>query len=225
MPIETQSRTQAVVDGLSSYIAEAGLKANDCLPAERKLAASLGVSRPILREALRHLAALGVIETKNGSGTYLREALSLHDQHIVMKLEAERTSLLQALELRRALEAEAAGLVAIHASDGEIAELGQLVDTLEREFYEAGDNIEADKAFHLALYRYCDNPLFSQLLAPIWELFEQFWQRPLGKKDFADRTLTLHRRIYERIRARDTEGARRAVRELLQIDEEDLRAH
>ncbi len=222
--VVTQSRSEAVIDRLARYIAEAGLKVNDRLPAERELATSLGVSRPILREALRHLAALGVLEAKTGSGTYLRSLLAPTDRHLIVRIEMERQSLMQLLELRRALETEVVALVAARASEAEIEELEGLVDKLERDFFEHGDNPEADKAFHLALYRCAGNPLFLRLIEPLWEALEQFWQYPLGKKDFAKRTRLMHRAIYERIRARDPEGARTAMREMLAVVEEDLRA-
>lgn len=222
--VVTQSRSEAVVTSLAAFISSAGLKVNDRLPAERDLAANLGVSRPILREALRYLAALGVVEAKTGSGTYLRGPLAPNDRHVVMRIEMERESLVQLLELRRALETEAVALAAIRISATDLKDLEDLVNTLEREFTEEGDNTESDKAFHLALYRYTGNPVFLQLLEPVWEGIEQFWNYPLGKQDFAKRTLPLHRAIYECIRERDAEGARATVRQMLDIVEEDLRA-
>lgn len=220
--IVAQSRTEAVITTLASYIAKEGLRVNDRLPAERSLAECLGVSRPILREALRHLAALGVVEARTGSGTFLRGPLSPSDRHVVMRVEMERKSLLQLLELRRALETEAVALAATRMSETDLQELEGLVDTLEREFAEKEENTEADKAFHLAIYRFAANPLFLQLLEQVWEGIEQFWKYPLGKRDFAQRTLPLHRKIYERLRDRDPEGARAAVRQMLDIVEEDL---
>jgi DNA-binding FadR family transcriptional regulator len=222
-PVVVQSRSQAAVESLAKYISTEGLKANDRLPSERVLAANLGISRPILREALRHLAALGIVEAKTGSGTYLRGVLAPNDRHVVMRIEVERESLLQLLELRRALETEAVALAATRCSESDLKKLENLVDVLEQEFAEKGNNTEPDKAFHLALYQYTYNPLFLQLLGQLWDEIEQFWSYPLGKQDFAQRTLPLHRRIYERLHERDPEGARSTVRQMLDIVEEDLR--
>ena len=182
------------------------------------------MSRPILREGLRHLAALRVIESRTGSGTYLLKVLSPSDRHIVLRLASERQGLLQVLQLRRALESEAAALVALHGSETDIEELSDLVERLESDFFELGDNPEADKAFHLALYRLSGNPLMRQLMEPIWETFERFWQHPLGKETFARRSFPLHRRIFEAIRARDPQAARQLVVQMLDIVEEDLLA-
>ena len=141
-----------------------------------------------------------------------------------MRIEMERESLLQLLELRRALETEAVILAARRMSESDLQDLERLVGVLEREFAEKGDNTEADKAFHLALFRYTGNPLFLQLLEQVWEGIGQFWKYPLGKQDFAQRTLPLHRKIYERLCERDPEGARSAVKQMLDIVEEDLSA-
>lgn len=222
-PVAVQSRTDAIIDALAAYASEADLAVGDRLPSERDLASGLGVSRPMLREAFRHLETLGIIERRTGSGTYLARPLTTSDTHIVVSLETERESLVQVLELRRALESEVAALVAIRATAEDLAELECLVDALETEFEQRGNNPESDLAFHRALYDLCGNPLFHQLLQPLSHAFERFWQSPLGKSDFARRTLPLHRSLFERIRDRDPEGARRVVWNMLSIVEEDLR--
>lgn len=222
--VVTRTKTEAAVESLAQFVVDANLEVDDRLPAERELALALGVSRPVLREALKHLEALGVIEPRPGSGTYLRSQLSPSYKHVVMRVDLERESLIEMLELRRALESEAAAIAAVRASDEAVAELGALVDRLEDDFRRTGDNPESDKAFHMALYRLAGNRLFWDVIAPVWQELETFWQYPLGKTDFAKRTLPLHRELYERISARDPEGARKLVHRMLEIVEEDLRA-
>lgn len=221
--VVTRSKSEAVVESLAVYVGEAKLQVNDRLPPERELAQALGVSRPVLREALAHLEALGVIEPRPGSGTFLRSPLSPNDQHVVMRVEVERQSLMELLEMRRALESEAAALAARRATDDEIAELQRLVDGLEDEFERKGDNPESDKAFHVALIRIAGNRILENVVGSMWQQIEKFWTYPLGKRDFAKRTLPLHRATFERVRARDVEGARAAVHRMFDILEEDLR--
>lgn len=222
-PIAVPSRTDAIIAALADYVRDAGLVPGDRLPSERDLASGMGVSRPMLREAFRHLETLGVIQRLTGNGTYLKKTFTSSDVHIVVSLETERESLVQVLQLRRALESEVAALVAARATDDDIEELANLVEELEVEFASKGNNPVTDRAFHQALYDLCGNPLFHQLLQPLAHTFEQFWQNPLGKRDFARRTLPLHRRLYERIRDHDPEGAREVVWDMLTIVEEDLR--
>ncbi|MCA9838529.1 MAG: FadR family transcriptional regulator [Trueperaceae bacterium] len=219
-PVIAQSRADAVVENLINFIASEALAVGDRLPAERELANALGVSRPILREALKHLAALGIVETRTGSGSYLTDDVSPHDQRFVMKLESERQSLVKLLQLRRALESEAAALTALKATPPEISELELLVDRLELEHVQHGFAPEADKAFHLALYRFSGNPLFSQIINPIWETIERLKVRPSKNVDV--KTLGLHRKTLEHIRSRDPERARQTILDLLHQVEHDL---
>lgn len=221
--VTTQTKSEAVIESLARYISDARLQVDDRLPAERELAAALGVSRPVLREAFRHLEALGVIEPRPGSGTFLRSPLSPTDQHLVMRVDLERESLLELLELRRAIECEAAALAAVRATSEGLAKLERLVEALEEDFRTKGDNPEADKAFHVALYELAGNPLLWDVVRPVWDQIEAFWNYPLGKKDFAKRTLPLHRSVFERIRARDADGARAVILEMFRMVEEDLR--
>lgn len=217
------SRVDAVVNGLAHFIAEAELQPGHRLPPERILSKRLGVSRASLREALRHLAALKVVESRTGSGTYLLSRFTPDDDHLVMHLEAERESLLQLLELRRALETEVVALVAKRADEEQVFRLDQLVDALETEHDQKGRNSATDEAFHRALYEYAGNPLFLQIYDSIWSALERFWHSPLGKDDFASRTVPYHRLLVERIRERDSKGAREMVIRILAIVEEDLR--
>ena len=209
-----------MVESLTTYISIAELAVGDRLPSERDLALDLGVSRPILREALKHLAALGIVEAKTGSGTYLRRLVSPSNQHVVVQLEDERLSLLRFLQLRRALESEAAALTALNASEDDIADLERLVNVLEQTHAREGRASEEDKAFHLALYRISGNPLFEQVISPIWDAMERLNLRPSQGVDI--KTLGHHRSTVECIRNRDAGGARRTILELLSLVEEDL---
>ena len=209
-----------MVESLTAYISDAGLLLGDRLPSERELSVDLGVSRPVLREALKHLSALGIVEAKTGSGTYVRRLVSPSDHHVVMQLENERLSLLRLLQLRRALESEAAALTALTASEDEIAELERLVDELEQAHAQQGKASKEDKAFHLALYRTSGNPLFEQVIAPIWDTMERLKLRPSQGVDIE--TLGHHRETVTCIRNRDADGARRTIQKLITLVEEDL---
>ena len=221
--VTTQTKSEAVIESLARFITEANLQVDQRLPAERELAAALGVSRPVLREAFRHLEALGVIEPKPGSGTFLRSPLSPTDQHLIMRVDLERESLLKLLELRRALESEAAALAAKRADRAGVRDLARLVDALEADFHTTGDNRDADKAFHVALYELADNHLLWDVVRAVWDQIEAFWNYPLGKKHFAERTLPLHRLTFERIREGDADGARAAILDMFRLVEEELR--
>ena len=221
-PTDTRSRADAVVASLKSYIDSSELAIGDRLPSERNLAAQLGVSRPILREALAQLATLGVVESRTGSGTFLKKTLSPSDQHVVVQLDAERNTLLQYLELRRALESEVVTLLAKRASDEDIQALERLVDAIEKEHATKGTAPVADEQFHLELYRRVGNPLFMQILEPLWAVLNALWDEPLGKQGVGQGTLPLHRELVDAIKRRDAEVARAATVAMIASVEQDL---
>ena len=202
-PVRTQSRDSAVLDRLAEFIAAAGYEPGARLPAERELAERLRVGRSTIREALKRWEALGVVEMRKGSGTYLRASTDRDAIHLPLTIQRQRDSLLRTLDIRRALEAEAAALVATKAS---------------------GAAPQEDWDFHLSIYNATGNPLFGQIVATLYEAFHDFFSYPFGRRDFASRSFELHRELFEAIKARDPEAARRKTLAILEIVEEDVLA-
>ena len=222
--LQTASLSKNILDALAEYVQEEGLRVGDRLPAEREIADQLGVSRPLVREALGRWAALGVIETLNGRGTYLRAAVAPGTTHLILSVPEEQETLLQTLELRRALETEAAALAAERATPEQMSELWQLLEAVETAYAKVGDAPDEDWAFHQAVYYAAHNPLFLQLIQAVMTLFHRFWENPLGRPDFGRRGLRHHRTLVECIAARDASGARAAVGGIIEVLREDLTA-
>ena len=131
---------------------------------------------------------------------------------------------MQTLEIRRALEAEAAALCAERASPADIAEIERKLDIMEQAFRTRdGMSAEEDWEFHQAIYRVSGNPLFEQIIAAMHELFHRFWEHPLGVRDFGHASFPYHRTIYECIAARDPQGARAEALKLIATVEDDLK--
>ena len=86
-PLPAMDRARQVTDALAHYVEDAQLQAGDRLPAERELMAALAVGRSTIREAIRHFQALGVIETRKGSGTYLLKPVSKATIHMPLSLD------------------------------------------------------------------------------------------------------------------------------------------
>jgi GntR family transcriptional repressor for pyruvate dehydrogenase complex len=101
-PIPPSDRVRQVEAALSDYVERAGLKAGDRLPAERELMAALGVGRSTIREVIRKFQALGVIDSRKGSGNYLLKPISAATVHMPISIDAEslRDALLMTLEVR-----------------------------------------------------------------------------------------------------------------------------
>ncbi len=218
-------RPRQVVEALSVYIDAARIRPGDRLPAERELMKALGVGRSSIREAVSHLQALGVLETRIGSGTYVLKPVSARTVHLPLSIEALDLAdgLMRTLEVRRGIEVEASIAAARRRTPEDLDRLSQALEEMERIHHREGTAGEADFAFHLAIYDASGNPLFRQVLEQLRELFEKFWSRPFDRPDFAARSFPFHRMLFEAIRESDPAAAASHTRAILDIVAEDIR--
>jgi len=185
----------------------------DRLPRESELAADLGLSRNSLREAVRALSQLRILEVRQGDGTYissLEPGLLLESTGFVSNLLLGDTEL-QLYEVRRILEAAVAALAAGRIDAEEKAELGEILDRMSAaETVE--QLVEADVAFHAVIAKAAGNQVLTSLLASLATrtMRARLWH---GREaDGAlEETRTEHRRIYEAIMEGDPELARAAA--------------
>jgi GntR family transcriptional regulator, transcriptional repressor for pyruvate dehydrogenase complex len=224
-PLPTIDRARQVTSALAQYVVDASLKTGDRLPAERELMVALAVGRSTIREAIRHFQALGVIETRKGSGTYLLRQISPDTVHMPLSLDTTqlRDVLLQTLEVRRGIECEAGMVAARMRTEDDLSIIEDKLVRMETVHLEKGSSGPEDLAFHLAVYDATHNPLFRQLLEQMRESFEHFWASPFDRKDFARRSFPFHRTLFDAIAARDPEGARRETPKILAVVEEDIK--
>ena len=156
---------ETALHGLRALIADGDLKPGDRLPSEGELCERLGVSRGPLREAIRTLSALGVIDTRHGSGSYVSE---LHAADLIKGLGLTvgllpLDSIIELYELRRALEAHAASLAAARIDADTIARLDRLLVQLEA-VTDDDELSELDSQFHSAIADIADNDALATLL-------------------------------------------------------------
>lgn len=225
-PIQATARDDAVLKALAGFVEQEALQPGERLPTERILAERLRVSRNTVREALTRWEGLGLVERRQGSGTYLKAAVSLDMLHMPLTFASgnDFTSLMHTLEIRRSLESEAAALCAMRATKADIATIAEKLETMERVFLEtSGASSDADWEFHQSIYRAAGNPLFEQIIAAMYEMFHRFWEHPLGVRDFGHASFPYHRTMYQRIAARDPKGARTEALKLIATVEADLK--
>ncbi|ACM30207.1 FadR family transcriptional regulator [Agrobacterium rhizogenes] len=224
-PLPSIDRTQQVIDALSDFIESSELQAGQRLPTERELMAALSVGRSTIREVLTHFQALGVMETRKGSGTYLLKPVSKATIHMPLSLDTThlRDVLLQTLEVRRGIECEAGMVAARKRSTADIAIIEEKLNEMERVHIAKGTSGPEDLAFHLAVYDASHNPLFKQLLEQMRGTFERFWTHPFDRQDFARRSFPFHRTLFNAIVAQDPEAARAETLKILDVVEEDIK--
>lgn len=224
-PLPPADRGRQVTESLAAYIQQSALVAGDRLPAERELMATLGVGRSTIREVIRQFQALGVMETRKGSGTYLLKPITSATIHMPLSVNmgSLRDALLQTLEVRRGIECEACMAAARRRTKEDLRRISEALVEMERVHLEKGTAGKEDLVFHLAIYDATHNPLFRQLLEQMREAFESFWDTPFDRPDFARRSFPYHRTLFNAIVAQDTEAARRETIKILDIVEEDIK--
>ena len=196
---------------LLDTIVARGLQPGDRLPSERELGEQFGVSRTVIREAVRALAAKGVIEVRTGSG--LRVAAvdaSAVSESMSLFLRGGTVDYSKVHEVRRLLEVEIAGLAAERASDADVERIRTVAEQMEGALDDVEKASRLDLAFHRAIARATNNELYLLLLDSIGEAQLEIRRGNL-QSGAAPETIKAHRMIVERIAARDAEGARSAM--------------
>ena len=218
--------TEEAIDKIRERIVTGSWGPGDRLPKESELAADLGLSRNSLREAVRALSQLRVLEVRQGDGTYvssLEPGLLLESTGFVSHLLLGETEV-ELYEVRRILEAAAAALAAGRIDQGEKAELAQILERM-RAAKSVEELVEADVAFHAVIAKAAGNAVLASLLASLSTrtMRVRLWHGRAAD-DALDETREEHRRIYEAILAGDPELARASATAHIASGERWLRA-
>ena len=214
----SEGSTEQVVSHVRTLIERGTLKPGDRLPAERDLATQVGVSRPTVRAGLRALAAMGVVQARHGSGTFIPSGPpTLGSEPLSFLAALHGISHLEMYEARRILEVAAAGLAAERATADQLTTLAEEVASLFATLQEPQLFLVHDINFHRVVASASGNPIVASLVDMVSRLFYE--QRRDTAQRATDRNLRdaadMHRLIYQAIRARDIEGARHAMNEHL----------
>ncbi|HEX8508870.1 MAG TPA: FadR/GntR family transcriptional regulator [Propionibacteriaceae bacterium] len=212
-PKTRTSVTDDAITRIRQMILSGELAPGDKLPPEADLAANLGLSRTSLREAVRALTLLGVINTRQGDASYITSLgpeLLLGALGLAMDLQREDT-MADLVGVRRVLEPAATAMAASRISDAELTHLWSYVSP-ELNAGSAPEHVQRDWEFHHAIARISGNELLMALLdgltAPTVRM--RIW-RGLSVPGILDRTLAEHRAIVEALAARDVDLARAAA--------------
>lgn len=156
------SLVDQAIEALRGEIAGGAWPVGEKIPTEPELAESLGVGRNSLREAIRALVHAGLLETRQGDGTYVTATSDLAG---AIRRRVGRAQLLEIFELRRALEVEAARLAALRRTDADLAELARLLAAREDASREEDLSrfVELDVALHRAIVGAAHNALLTEL--------------------------------------------------------------
>jgi GntR family transcriptional repressor for pyruvate dehydrogenase complex len=193
---------------IQNYIVEQDLMEGDKLPPLEKLSLILGVGRSSLREALRYLEAMDIIELMNGKGIFVKDVNSYRFSTKVKVVDLKRM-LLNVCEVRRALEGMAVELAASRATDEMIQEMEHYLDQMRTFADLKKDTSKLDMGFHKAIYKASLNPVLESVIESTWKMFEHFWNQPFGIDTIFDDTLPFHFTMAEAIKSKDGKKARK----------------
>jgi GntR family transcriptional repressor for pyruvate dehydrogenase complex len=208
-----------VVKEIQRVIMSGQLEPGMKLLPERELADELGVSRTVIREAVRILVAKGLLETKPGVGTIVRQVSSdqiVEPLSLLLRTQEEGISVEHLHQVRHMLEVEIAGLAALQATEDDITELTGILDKMEavRDIPEAFVTVDAD--FHRGLATTTHNPLLIILLDSIRDLMREVRLLATRHPDLRQKVMPDHRKILKCVSAKDPVGARAAMEEHLE---------
>ena len=215
------AQSTSVIDQLRDMIVKEGLRPGDRLPAERVLAEQLGVGRPTLREAVKALAMLEVVESRRGDGTYVKSLNGLGSAWPdATSLSVSRAALIELFEVRKMIEPRAASLAAARATDAQLAAMEQHLVAQERKTSRVNES--ADYLFHDTIMRAAGNDILCRVIDDLAPLLRE--SRTVTARTTPDipAVAKQHRRIFEAIRQGDSELAAFAMREHLNAMSLDL---
>lgn len=203
-------------EGIKRLILRRGLRRGDPLPTETELMGELSASRNSLREALKALQALDIVEIRHGFGTYVgqlsvepfADGLAFRGR---LSLRHDLTEVRELVDVRQALEVGLIGQVIALASPGDVKALRDIVEEMERLAPDRPIPADLDREFHECLYRPLGNQLMSQLLRAFWDVYHDLSAELHDDTVDADEIHRIHRDICDAVSARDSDRAVAAV--------------
>jgi GntR family transcriptional repressor for pyruvate dehydrogenase complex len=182
------------------------------IPSERQLAQALDVGRSGVREAIKSLSLLGLLDVRQGAGTYLTSSTSeLLPRVIEWGLLLGEPRVYDLTETRSHLEILVAGLAAERRTDADVRELRDIVDTMRLAGEDIAAYVEADVRFHLAVANASGNVVLANLVSSIQSLLRVWAGRVLESAGETETSLAMHVPIVDAIEESDADSARRAM--------------
>jgi GntR family transcriptional repressor for pyruvate dehydrogenase complex len=196
------------------------LKPGDKLPSERELAEMLQVSRSSIRDAIRGLELVGLVEPRQGAGTIVREPSQSSLNPFGSALERRQELVGELLDFRKMLEPPLAARAAAHATPEEISEMEEILQRQEEKQERGEAAIAEDAEFHYSVALASGNSVVLKVLDILMDLLRDTRERSLQVEGRAQKSLAGHRRILAAIKRHDAESAKSAMRRHIEDVEE-----
>jgi GntR family transcriptional repressor for pyruvate dehydrogenase complex len=228
LKVRRENLSEQVADQVQQLIVQGGLKPGDRLPSERVLGEQIGVSRTVIREAIKALQERGLLKAIDGSGHYVSKMKpEIVAQSISLFMTLHERPFRDLLEVRKSLEVEIAGLASERANDEEIDELDDVLEEMRRRLPKIDSSIkdmeefvEADLLFHQILAQASKNSLLPLLLTPVTDLLLEFSRKASTLPGAAESAVRYHQNLLDCVRKKDIQRCREVMYEHMSNAEE-----
>jgi len=214
-PIKPKRISDQVVDQIRKLILRGKLEPGERIMSERELATALDVSRASVRDAINRLTAMGLLEQKQGRGTFVCLPEPEEKNVLVVAMKGENLSIEDLLEVRLGLECNAAYLAAEKATEKDIYLMEQSIATLEKSTEEGITNADADVSFHMAIAYATRNSLHIQIMRDLYEYLsvciDEYQRHRMQASTKMAEIAKEHTQITALIKKHDKEGAYQAM--------------
>ena len=220
-------RLETVVNGMEERIMDGVYAPGQLLPGETSLQQEWGVSRSVIREAMKMLASRGLVSIQQGRGTFVSESSEtpLREQlAITLQRGAKgKSGWEDLLEVRHVLEVAVAQRAAQRAKKTDINAMSEAIDAMRSHPDLPQGYVDADLSFHRALTAATGNPLWSALLNSLNDLLQQYREEGFRGKASALHAADQHEQILHAVETRDVDAAAQAMQEHLQRSQQDIK--
>jgi GntR family transcriptional repressor for pyruvate dehydrogenase complex len=212
-PIQRTTLTSAAFDQLISHVVNGTWKAGDRIPPERDLCQQLGIARTSLREALKAMELVGMVDSRVGDGTFVCPRSEFLSRPLLWAFTGtDNTEFQEIMEARIIIEENLAGLAAQRATEEEIAAIAESVQMLQDCIARNEPILEVDMAFHLAIARASHNNVLAKAVQLLRNLMRQWLYYKVLLPEAAPRVLKRHVAIARAITQHKPVVARREMR-------------
>lgn len=222
-PVDRESVVNIVLNKIKEKLLLGELKPGDKLPSENELSEKLRVGRPSVREAIKMLKALGVVEVRHGNGTYIANSININAINpLIFSLILQRGKGKDLLELRRIFEVGYTRLAIEKADDEDIKNIENALKKHEEaiKLNEADKLGEREIEFHLSILNSTKNPLVIRIGHTILELLKPSIEKTTKK--FKERAVEDHKRIFEAIKERDVAKVEKIIEKSYEVWKDQL---
>jgi GntR family transcriptional regulator, transcriptional repressor for pyruvate dehydrogenase complex len=230
-PIIRTSLSDEIVERIIDLISQRVLKPGERLPSEKELASQFGVGRTTIREALRSLAVLGIVDGRVGEGTFVSSTNRRYlEKALQWGLLIDRKDVRDLIETRLLLESQTAFWASQRATQLNLQEIEAAVKRMEDSIHDPESYLQADLQFHISIAQASQNSILYQLVSMTRGYLQAWIQRSLSRptprktQQRAEVSIQEHQKILQAIRSGNAEGARQAMNAHILSSSRDLQS-